>query len=531
MRRQLDEDSGTSAKEQSMQEKDTGPLQLIKPKLGLWDAVSIIIGIVIGSSIYQTPPTIFQNVAGPWEAMGVWVLCGVLSLVGALCYAELATAYPRSGGDYVYLTRAFGPWVGFLFGWAQLAVILSGSTGAMAFIFGEYAADLFNVAQEGKAGFAAIAAVLAVVALSIVNILGVVLGKVIQNSLTAAKVLGLGGIIIAGFFWSQPDAWTVSKPISGPGFGLAMILVLYAYGGWNDAAFVAADVRDRRDLPKALLLGTAIVTVIYLAVNAAYILGLGFEGARQYRPVAADVLRGPLGEWGSKVMAVLVMISALGAINGLIFTGSRVYSSLGAEHSVFAVLGHWHPTLKTPVWSLLIQGAIAVVMILAVGTDAGRGFIDTIVTSTGAGTVPWKDYFGGFNTLFAGTAPVFWTFFLLTGISLFVLRIKEPEVERPFRLAMPWYPLLPLVFCGMCVFGLYSASTYAKYISLIGIIPLLVGVPLYFLSTRTIVPEDQQSDTAGEPLPATAPAADDEHVKPAPDARIQNPSDQAGGNA
>jgi amino acid transporter len=474
--------------------------QPVEAKLGLWDAVSIIIGIVIGSTIYKTPPIIFSNVSSPWMGLGVWLLGGVLALIGALCYAELTTTYPRAGGDYVYLTRAFGPLVGFLFGWAQLSVVLTGSIGAMAFIFAEYAVELFAVLPENKAEVTVMMAVGAVVVLSIMNILGVVLGKWVQNGLSLIKVIGLGAIILAGFFWSKPGAfsaesWNVVTPVGGPGFGLAMILVLYAYGGWNDAAFVAADVKDRRNLPRALLLGTAGITLIYLAINTAYILSLGWEDAQKFRTaIAADVLKVPLGELGFKVMCLIVMISALGAINGLIFTGSRVYSSLGADHSVFALLGRWNPTMGSPVWALLIQAAISLGMILSVGTKTGRDLIDSVLQRINLSPLPWDQYFGGFDTLFAGTAPVFWTFFLLTGLSLFVLRFKDPNIERPFRLSVPLYPLVPLLFCGMCVFGLYSASTYAKWVSLIGIVPLVVGLPLYLISNRRSPQEAATTD-------------------------------------
>jgi amino acid transporter len=461
-------------------------------RLGLGDAISIILGIVIGASIYETPPTIFANVSGPWSALGVWLLGGVLSLVGALCYAELATTYPRSGGDYVYLTRAFGPLSGFLFGWAQLAVILPGSIGAMAFIFGNYAANLLGVPDEARVEVATLAGAVAVVVLAVMNGAGVLLGKLVQNGLVVAKILGLGGIVLVGLFWARSDAWHVSAPgpdAAAPVFGTAMILVLYAYGGWNDAALVAADLRRRRDITGALVVGTAGITIIYLAVNAAYILGLGFDDARNYRPtIASDLLRVGLGDVGARIMNVLVMVSALGAINGLLFTRTRLCSALGADHSLFAFLGRWHPTLKTPIWALLVQSVMSLIMIFLVGTETGRNGIDRAVAAVGIDPIPWKRYFGGFNTIFAGTAPVFWAFFLLTGLSLFVLRHRDAGIERPFALPVPLFPLLPLVFCGMCVFGLYSASTYAGWVSLIGIVPLVVGLPLYLVSRQTSAP-------------------------------------------
>ncbi len=463
----------------------------VKARLGLWDAVSIIVGIVIGSSIYTTPWLIFSNVPGPWTALGLWLLCGALALVGALCYAELATTYPRSGGDYVYLSRAFGPLAGFGFGWAQLAVILPGSMGAMAFIFGDYAADLCGVAADSRTLFATLAGGTAVVVLALTNAAGVVFGKGVQNALVATKVLGLGGIIVAGLFCAKPDAFHASPPAGAPpAIGLAVILILYAYGGWNDAALVAADLRQRRDIARALVVGTAGITLVYLAVNAAYVLGLGFDEARKFRPtIASDLLRAALGDAGGKAMNVLVMVSALGAVNGMLFTRTRLGSALGADHRLFAVLDRWHPRLRTPVWSLAVQSAFTLAMIFLLGTAAGKSAVNDVLRPLGVGPVPWEEYHGGFDTIFAGTAPVFWAFFLLTGLSLFVLRLRDPGAERPFRLPAPLFPLLPVAFCGMCAFGLYSAVTYAKSVSLIGVVPLAAGLPLYWLSPRAAGPK------------------------------------------
>ena len=459
------------------QSNETGS---VSAQLGLWDAVSIIVGIVVGTAIFKTPQLVFSNVGGPWAAMFVWLLGGVLSLLGAMCYAELATTYPRSGGDYVYLTRAYGSWVGFLFGWAQLAVILTGSIGAMAYAFSDYALPLFDLDEKWGVWFAAGA----IAGLTLLNLFGVILGKTTQNVLTVVKVLGVGGLIVAGLFWGGTSSIQAQKPMSGPGFGLAMVFVLYAYGGWNDAAFVAAEVRDRRrNIPCALILGTCGITVIYLLTNMAYLFGLGFEGVRSSGEPAADVLQKVLGEGGAKGMRVLVMISALGAANGLIFTGSRIYASLGSDHSVFVALSRWHPRFGVPVWSLLAQAAIALLLTFAVGTSAGRNAVDGVLLAIGFKVgLPWGDYFGGFNTLVAGTAPVFWIFFLLTGLSLFALRAKDPNIERPFR--VPLYPFAPIIFCLMSVYMLYSSLDYAKGLALLGIVPLLIGLPLYFISQR-----------------------------------------------
>jgi amino acid transporter len=217
-------------------------------------------------------------------------------------------------------------------------------------------------------------------------------------------------------------------------------------------------------------------------------MGLGFDRMRQSQAVAADVLALPFPLYGKKVMAILVMISALGAIHGMIFTGSRVYASLGAEHRVFAPLGKWHPSLGSPHWALFTQMIITLLMIWAVGTDGGRGWIDALLAHIGQNPLEWKNYNDGFDKLLASTAPVFWAFFVMTGLSFFVLRIRDARLERPFALAFPWSPLLPIIFCVTCLYMLYASVDYAKQLALVGLIVLLLGVPLYLVSNMLAAP-------------------------------------------
>ncbi len=445
----------------------------------MWDAVSIIVGIVVGTAIFKSPTFVFQNVAGPWQALAVWLLGGFLSLIGALCYAELATTYPRSGGDYEYLNRAYGRPVGFLFGWAQLVAILTGSIGAMAYAFADYAARLWELPSSLIVWLAAAA----VVAVTLTNLLGVIAGKVTQNILSVTKIAGLMVVVVAGFMWGSVAEFAVPVRVQTEGLGLAMVFVLYAFGGWNDAAFVAAEVRNRRrNIPMALLLGISGITGVYLLVNAAFLLVLGFEGAQQTMTPASDMMGRVWGEWGAKAVSLLVMISALGAINGMILTGSRIYASLGNDHRMFAWLGRWNRRLGAPVGALVAQGVFALALIFAVGTDQGRLAIDYGLIKIGLRGLPWEKYFGGFDTLVAGTAPIFWAFFLLTGISLLVLRLRDPGRERPF--SAPLFPLTPLVFCGVCLYMLYSSLDYARSLALIGLVPLAFGLPLYWISQR-----------------------------------------------
>ena len=266
-----------------------------------------------------------------------------------------------------------------------------------------------------------------------------------------------------------------------------MILVLYTYGGWNDAALVAAEVTDKkRNLPLAFILGTGVLMLVYLVVNGAYLSGLGFEGARQSKAIAADVLQKPLGEFGAKAIAVFVMISALGALNGMIYTGSRIYSTMGHDYPMFGALASWNRTRGVPAFSLLTQTGVTLLLIWLVGTTPGRNAINLLISNLGFGSLSWDGH-GGFDTLLRCTSPVFWTFFLMTGLSLFVLRIRDKAVERPFK--VPLYPVLPAVFCLMCGYMLYSAADYAGKLLAIGLLPLIMGVILYWFARRRPVKE------------------------------------------
>lgn len=443
---------------------------IVVPRLGLWDAVSIIVGIIIGVGIFQNPSPIFKQVPGPWWALGVWALGGLLALLGAFCFAELASTYPRSGGEYVYLTRAYGPWVGFLFGWAQLAIIRPGSIGALAYVVAEYGARLWDFGELATAA-ALLMAFVPVLLLTGINILGVTLGKNTQNLLTAAKLLGLVAIVIVGFGWGKPPdtmAPPRTLPLEDGWFATAMILVLWAYSGWNEAAYIVAEVKDgRRNIPLALILGTTAVTVIYLTVNSAFLFALGFHGA-QAETAPAEVLSLALGGYGDRAISLLIMVSALGAINGMIFTTARIYSEFGTDHRLFQPLSRWSRRWGTPVRALITQGALS--MALLVGISAWVYFDPKLKISD------------GFEKMIEVTAAPFWLFFLLTGISLFVLRERDPDLARPFP--VPLFPVVPSVFCLSSACMVYGAVHYKPLESLIGLGILVLGVAFYFLPKK-----------------------------------------------
>ncbi len=435
------------------------------------DAVAIIVGVVIGVFVFKAPSFVAANTGNGLLFLLAWLLGGAVSLVGALCYAELATAYPHAGGDYHYLTRAFGRDIAFLFAWARLTVIQTGSIALLAFAFGDYAKQIMPLSNHASPLYAAAA----VVVLTALNVMGVQQGKWTQNALTAAKVVGLLSVIAVGLFLAAPPK--VAPPTEAPphpAFGLAMIFVLYTYGGWNEAAYISAELKDvRRNMVRALVWGIGIITAIYFLASLAYLKGLGIVGmAEAKEAVAADLLRSTFGEGSAKLISLLVAVSALGATNATIFTGARTNYALGRDFAPFRFLGQWHERANTPVNALLVQGVISLALVV-LGAWTGEGF----------------------EAMVAYTSPVFWFFFLLAGLSLFVLRTSEPSTPRPFL--VPLYPLTPLLFCGICVYMLYSSLDYASSVTVgimvkVGIEVLLAGVPVLLLA-RGMAAEERAS--------------------------------------
>ena len=487
-------------------------------QLTLLDSTSIIVGIIIGSSIYESTPLIANmvpssgwlqwtlhfgsrslalSVPGVVWLIGFWVLGGLLSLVGAIVYAELATAYPEAGGDYVYLTRAFGRRLGFLFAWAQLWVVRPGSIGAFAYVFARYANELLPLGK-GRLPLTAYAAA-SILILTAINIVGVKQGKWTQNFLTMAKVLGLVAVVAAGFVWAMP-AQAVSAPTAPTGgdFRLALILILYAYGGWNEMAYVGAEVRNpEKNIVRALVLGTVAVTIIYILINLAFVQALGFEGLRGAKAVAAEVIeKTPIGKTGAKLVSLLICVTALGAINGMVFTGARIYYAMGTDHKLFSWLGQWSPRWGTPARSLLIQAVVTLTLVIGFGLAPSTvrkpaQQSDNQVENKQADPVaePSADAPRGksaFDSMVEYTTPVFWFFFLLIGETLFILRDREPEVRRPFR--VPWFPRLPIWFYLSSLFMLYSSLSYAiefgTYEALWAVGIVLVGFLLSFYDPR-----------------------------------------------
>jgi len=449
------------------------------PPLGVWDAGSLIIGIVIGASLFRVPGAVLSNVPDASRGLLLWLAGGLLSLTGALCYCELATAYPRMGGDYVYLTRAYGPAAGFLFGWMRFAVILPANVGAMAFIFAEHT-------QRVMPGVSAVAlAVGAILVLTALNLGGAAVGKRVQNALTIAKLTGLGLIVAAGVWALLSHGAPATSKAASPAasnYGLALVFILYAYGGWSDAAFVAAEVRDpRRNIPRAMLIGLGSIAAIYLAVNAAYLAGLGFDGVRSSATPAAELLQRAWGNVGETVISLIVMLSTLGAINGMLYSGSRLTASVAEDHRALRWLGGWDGVHGAPVRSLLGIGLVSLLLVWLVGTLSGKAVLQPLLRIVGDETFDWIPGEAGFDTLVTGTAPTFWIFFCLTAAAVPWLRFREPQTDRPFRCGIA---VTPLLFGATSLYMLWSSLAFARGLALLGLVVLAIGAVAYALSRR-----------------------------------------------
>ena len=425
-----------------------------QPALRTMDVAALIVGTVVGAGIFRTPALVAANSGSEAHMLLAWVVGGLVSLVGALCYAELATAYPHPGGDYHYLTRALGRRFAFLFAWARISVIQTGSIALLAFIFADYATEIAPLGPASSGVYAA----LCVVGLTALNVAGVRQGKGVQKVLTALEVVGLALVVGAGLFMTPADGLTTAPAAAGStAFGLVMVFVLLTYGGWNEASYVSAEVHHRRDIVRALVGSLVAITVLYVLVNWAYLRGLGLAGVAGSRTVAADLLERAVGPGGGRMVGALIAVCALTSANAAVFTGGRSAYALGRDFRVFAFLGRWHAGLRTPGNAILAQGAVALALVLF-----------------GASTRH------GFETMVEYTAPVFWMFFMLTGVSLVVLRRKEPTVARPFR--VPLYPLTPLLFSATAAYLLYASLAYAGAGVLVGLGVLAVGGGVLILS-------------------------------------------------
>jgi APA family basic amino acid/polyamine antiporter len=401
-----------------------------------FSAVALIVGIVIGAGIFKTPSLIAAISGDAGWALVLWLAGALISIVGALCYAELCTAYPNAGGDYHFLHRAFGRNISFTYGWSRAMIINTGSIALLAFVFGDYISTLVSLGTYSSV----IWALLVVVFLTAVNLAGIHASSRMQTWLTMTEIVGLLAVVVAGFWVDAPASGAVQWFAQTPAptqWGLCLVFVLLTFGGWNEAAYISAELKGGpRTMVWVILVSMMTLTVIYLLVNTALLLGLGVSGLSQSKTAASDLLGLAFGPLAQKALGLFVAIAALTSINATMFVGARTNFAVGNDWKALRKLGQWQLDIGSPKQALLLQALISIGLI-ALGTQEADGF----------------------STMVEFTAPVFWGFLFLVGLALLWLRHTDKHTTRPFK--VPLYPVLPLIFCAACAWLTYSSITYA----------------------------------------------------------------------
>ena len=423
-------------------------------RLGLFDAVMIVVSGIIGSGIFVNPYLVAQWVKTPSLILGVWVAGGAIALAGAFVFAELATVVPRVGGQYAFFREAFHPGVAFLHGWALLWIIQTGATAAVAVAFAEYLVRLAGWSQ----GLVPLLGASVLVLLAAFHALGIRPGAVLINVVTFAKTAVLAGVVIGAIFLVAPAplAWTPIAPPSLSGWPLlsaffaALIPTMFTFGGWQNVNFVAEEVRDpERVLPRAIRYGVFVVIAVYLATNFAYLRVLGAEGLAATRTPAADLATRLAGDFGGRAIGILVVVSTFGFLNLALLSAPRVYYAMAADGLFFRRLAMLSPRFRAPTAAILLQGGLAALLALA----------------------------GAYERLVGFAAFADWIGFALAGIALFVLRKKRPDAARPFP--TPGYPWIPALFvlAGVGMVGNQFVADPKNALAASGV--LLLGVPVY----------------------------------------------------
>jgi APA family basic amino acid/polyamine antiporter len=440
-----------------MKNESTPAPQLVRG-LGLKEAITVLMGSIIGSGIFLAPRAIAQAIPSPGIILLVWVVSGVLTLFGALAYAELGAMMPRSGGQYVYLREAFGPLWGFLFGWTLFLVIQTGSIAAVAVAFAEYSGYFVPLSP----GLMKVVAILCILLLTAVNYVGVRRGGWIQNIFTTLKIGAIVALVVWGF-GARGGSWANFQPFWGGvnhegllrAFGVAMVAALWSYDGWNNVGFVAEEIKNpQRNLPIALAFGTLGVILIYLSANLVYMYTLSVGQIAQSQLVAADVAKRLIGPVGGLVISAAVLVSTFGTVNGFILAGPRVYYAMAKDRLFFERIGEIHGRFHTPAFSIVLQGVWAALLTLT----------------------------GKFEQLFTYVIFASWLYYAMAVSAVIVLRRKYPSAPRPYK---TWgYPIVPVLFVAIALWFVYNTLTSDPRDSLMGLALVLLGLPAYFYWRR-----------------------------------------------
>ncbi len=445
----------------------------LKRDLGLWGAASIVVGTVIGSGIFLVPKSMVQNVGSAEMVIFVFIFGGLLSLAGALTYAELSAAMPEAGGEYVYLREAYGPFFAFLYGWTQMWVAKSGSIATLATAFFTYMANFFP-ALEGvitefhvpllglltiKTG--QIFAMVVIGLLGWLNYFGVKVGGNVQVGVTVVKVGLIAMLIVVGLTFSGGNMANFSSSVPAPGgvagFFAALVAALWAYDGWNNVSMVSSEVKNpQRNLPLALIYGTVAVMAIYILANLAYFYVLPASGVAGSDRVAAAMMRQVWGDGGANAVSVAAMISIFAALNGSILTGARVPYAMARDRLFFRSIGDVHPKYFTPANSIIALTAWSMVLILS----------------------------GGYDQLFTYVIFASWILYGMATASVLVLRRKRPDMPRPYRAL--GYPVVPIIFVLVAAALIVSTLQKSPRESLMGLGIMATGIPFYLYWKRKL---------------------------------------------
>ena len=445
----------------------------LKRDLGTGAAVSIVIGTVIGSGIFLVPHDMILRAGTPAMVFGIFVFGGLLSLAGALTYAELAAMLPEAGGEYAYLREAYGPLWGFLYSWTQMWVAKSGSIATLATGFFVYFANFFPVLERvflriplpiAPGGgidvrYGQLLAIVLILALGWLNYFGVKLGGNVQLGVTVIKVSLFAAIILAGLLLGRGHgANPPAASMTASGFFAALVAALWAYDGWNNVSMVASEIRDpQRNLPLALIGGTIAVIAIYLAANWAYFHVLTASEVAQNARVAGEMMRRVFGSAGANVVSIAAMISIFAALNGSILTGARVPYAAARDGLFFRGFAAVHPKFHTPGGSIIGMTVWACVLVVISG---------------------------GFRELFTYVIFASWILYAMTTLAVIVLRIKRPELERPYR---TWgYPFVPILFVLVATMLIFATLKDSPWESIKGLVVIAAGLPFYFYWKRRL---------------------------------------------
>ncbi len=432
----------------------------LRRDLTLYDAMNLVIGTIIGSGIFLVPAEIARAVHRPGWMLAVWVIGGVLTMLGALSLAELGAAMPDAGGIYSFITRGFGRLPGFLCGWMLFTVATSGSIATLGAAFPIYLGAFVPLNPTTTK----VVGVLAIALLTWINIVGVKNGARVGNVLTALKVGGLVVMVVVIFLLPGPAPDTTHAPAAplptGPvplaAVGVALVAVLWAYEGWHDVSFAAGEIHEpQKNFPRGIIGGVAIVIALYLLANLAYLKVLTPAEIAASDRVALTAMTRVTGEWGGKLLTAAILCSILGAMNALILAGPRAYYQMAKDGLFIERVSRVHPKWRTPVEALLFQGLWS-------------GFLVLVI--------------GGFAQLFTYVIFGGWIFYALAVLSVIALRKKEPGLVRPYR--VPGYPFVPILFGATALAIVVNTLVETPRESLFGLGFIALGIPVYWLQRK-----------------------------------------------